>query len=257
MRHTRSLLPGLFTCTLFLAGACPLPPAAADETASGAAGATATGQTVLVELYTSQGCYSCPPADAYLADLAKREDVTALSLHVDYWDYLGWTDSFGRPAHTDRQYAYRDALGTRSVYTPQMVIQGVHDAVGSRPADVTRAIDASMKTLDAVRIRITRDKGMLKATLSPAAEATPGIVWVARYSVAETVEIPRGENAGKTLTYHNVVDSLEQIAVWQGRGAETVMLPQPGSGEGVAVWVQAGGVGPVFAAAHYEPGGGD
>lgn len=216
---------------------------------------TPRAEPVLVELFTSQGCSACPPADAVLARLAERADVVALSLHVDYWDYLGWRDSFASPEMTARQYAYRGALGTRVVYTPQMVIEGRADVVGSRDEAVGAAVEAALAEPDAARIRIYSDGGMLKADLLPGAADGPsgGTVWVARYERKATVEVARGENRGRALDYANVVESLERIGDWPGRDAEAVMLPQPGPGEGIAVWVQSAGTGPVIAAAKHEP----
>jgi len=217
-----------------------------------AASAEGVGSAILVELFTSQGCHSCPPADAHLGELAGRDGVAALSMHVDYWDYLGWRDSFGSRAFTKRQYGYRENFGARAVYTPQMVINGRLEAVGSRTRDVAAALEAAAAVPPVLEIAIKRDGGMLKATLMPGETRTPGIVWVARYSKSETVDISRGENRGKTLTYHNVVKSLERIGAWAGTAEETVMLPQPDPGEGVAVWVQAGETGPVHSASYYE-----
>jgi hypothetical protein len=208
---------------------------------------------VLVELFTSQGCASCPPADALLGELSERDGTVALSLHVDYWDYLGWQDSFAQAECTERQYAYRDSLGTRSVYTPQIVVHGARDVVGSRRGEVTEAIAAARAASPVMEIAILPDGGMLEAELRPVGGAAPGVVWVARYRQKATVEIARGENAGRTITYHNVVQSIERIGDWPGTTSERVMLPQPGAGEGVAVWVQADGTGRVRAAAAYEP----
>lgn len=208
---------------------------------------------VVVELFTSQGCSSCPPADAALGRLAERADVVALSLHVDYWDYLGWKDTFASPAHTKRQYAYRDRLGARVVYTPQIVVQGVKDAVGSRNAHVADLI--AMAREKGVRARITLEPagGGLVARLVPLAGRTaPGTVWIARYTRVREVDIGRGENRGRLLTYHNVVESLSDGGDWSGAEPLELALDPPALGEGVAVWLQEDRVGPILAAAKHD-----
>ncbi|MFQ5566332.1 MAG: DUF1223 domain-containing protein [Paracoccaceae bacterium] len=214
--------------------------------------AQAGGNMVVVELFTSQGCNSCPPADAVLSQLSGRDDVIALSLHVDYWDYLGWRDTFAQRQFTERQVAYRDAWRKSVVYTPQMVVQGRHDVMGSQPDDLSAAIDAALADVPPVKVMIERDGGMLKCRIEPGPERTVGIVWIAKYTKSATVEITRGENAGRTITYMNVVNSLNRIGSWAGTEPEEVSMPQPDPGEGVAVWIQAGEAGPILAAARIE-----
>ena len=214
--------------------------------------ARAGERAVVVELFTSQGCNACPPADAILAKLAGREDVIALSLHVDYWDYLGWRDTFARPEFTRRQKAYRDAWGKTVVYTPQMVVQG-RRAV---PATDLAAIEAAIREEGAreapLRVSIVRAGGMLECRIEPGPEPVTGIVWVAKYMRRATVRITRGENAGRTITYANIVTSLDRMGEWRGRVPEAVSMPQPGPGEGVAVWIQEAPMGRILAAAHIE-----
>jgi hypothetical protein len=212
----------------------------------------ADGNTVVVELYTSQGCNSCPPADDVLAQLSGRDDVIALSLHVDYWDYLGWRDTFAQHQFTQRQIAYREAWRNSVVYTPQMVVQGRDDVVGSRADDLAAAIAAAQQVEPPIKVSIERQGGMLKCRIEPGAARTVGIVWIAKYTLSETVEIDRGENAGRTITYRNVVNSLNRIGSWAGIEPEEVAMPQPGPGEGVAIWIQAGEAGPILAAAKIE-----
>ena len=214
--------------------------------------AQAGGNVVVVELYTSQGCNSCPPADEILAQLSGRDDVIALSLHVDYWDYLGWRDTFAQHQFAQRQAAYRDAWRNRVVYTPQMVVQGRYDVMGSNPDDLAAAIDAALRVEPPVKVTIERQGGMLKCRIEPGAERTVGIVWIAKYTLSATVEIDRGENAGRTITYMNVVNSLHRIGAWAGVEREDISMPQPGPGEGVALWIQAGEAGPILAAAKIE-----
>ena len=211
---------------------------------------------VLVELFTSQGCSSCPPADQILGDLTKRSDVVALSFSIDYWDYIGWRDTLATRENTLRQQAYEKSLPSHRVYTPQMVVDGVTDVVGNQRRDVTETIDN--------RVRVTRDKRVavgiaqtgdtvqvrIAAGPAPAQSAT---VWLAHTLSSRTVNIAKGENSGRVITYHNVVRSFSAVGKWSGQ-AVTLELPARGTqGEitdGVAVWVQIGGNGAVLGAAH-------
>ncbi len=214
--------------------------------------AQAEGSVVVVELYTSQGCDACPPADEVLAQLTGRDDVIALSLHVDYWDYLGWRDTFAQRQFSRRQYAYRDAWRKNVVYTPQMVVQGRDDVMGSRSDALAAAIAAAQQVEPPIKVTIERQGGMLKCRIEPGPERVVGIVWIAKYTLSATVEISRGENAGRTITYMNVVNSLNRIGSWAGIEPEEVAMPQPEPGEGVAIWIQAGEAGPILAAAKIE-----
>lgn len=176
--------------------------------------ANATDRPVLVELYTSQGCSSCPPADAFLHELAEREDVVALALHVDYWDYI-FDDLFGKAAHTKRQYGYAAAGGREMVYTPQMIINGQHDVVGNRPKDVDALIDQHAAAPGAVALELARDGGQI--TISATADQgfdVPLIVQLARYIPQQTVSIDHGENAGHTYSYINIVTDLTELGSW-------------------------------------------
>jgi hypothetical protein len=209
-------------------------------------------QPVVVELFTSQGCSSCPPADRLLAMLAEREDVIALSLHVDYWDYLGWQDTFADPKFTERQQGYRDAWSKNVVYTPQMVVQGARDVPATDAKAVAAAIASAQDGAPVIDVSVEPEDGMLKCRIAPGPEPVTGTVWMAKYSLGETVEIARGENAGRTMTYHNVVTSLMRMGKWSGSEAEDVEMPHPDPGEGVAVWIQKGRAGPILAAAKVE-----
>ncbi|MEM9371393.1 MAG: DUF1223 domain-containing protein [Pseudomonadota bacterium] len=207
---------------------------------------------VVVELFTSQGCYSCPPADDVLGKLADHEDIVALSLHVDYWDYLGWRDTFAQSAFTRRQFAYRDEMGERVVYTPQMIVQGVSPVTGSRGMSVKDAIAKVRATPDSATIDIVEAGGGLKGRIAPVNGGAKAVVYLAKYTRSQVVAIERGENGGKTLTYHNVVDMLSKLHEWPGKATYEVDLPQPGPGEGIALWIQGGAAGPILAAAKYE-----
>src|SRR5215813_7631266 len=133
--------------------------------------AQAGERPIVVELFTSEGCSSCPPADALLAELATRPDVLALSFHVDYWDRLGWKDPFSSPDATRRQQGYADRLGLATVYTPQIVVDGKWQAVGSDRAEVEQALGAARRSREAVPITLAVDQGQAHVTLGQAAEA--------------------------------------------------------------------------------------
>ena len=195
---------------------------------------------VVVELFTSQGCSSCPPADRLLSKLAERDDVIALALHVDYWDYIGWEDRFADPAYTKRQRAYARARGERMIYTPQMVIGGTQNVVGTRPDEVLAALDAVASAGPALSARREGERIRIEA---PALEVPqPLVVHLVRLDPAETVAISRGENAGRVIDYTNIVTSWEALGVWDGTAPlalETalmgdepcvVLLQEPGPG---------------------------
>ena len=200
--------------------------------------ANAADNVVLVELFTSQGCSSCPPADANLGQLVDREDVLALSLHVDYWDYLGWKDTFASRDHTQRQIAYRDAMGARVIYTPQMIVHGRFDVPGYRPDQIDEAIGSAHRVPRDASIAIRPEGGMLKAVITTTGQARKCTIWVAAFNRSETVEIQRGENAGEQITYHNIVENLMRVGTRVGNAPQEVALPQPDGDGGVAVWLQ-------------------
>ena len=203
---------------------------------------------VVVELYTSQGCSSCPPADALLHDLAKRDDVIALALHVDYWDYIGWKDVFGNPAHAERQRDYAAAAGKRMVYTPQMVIGGKDHVVGTKPMQIADLIMSHSQAPDPIKVTVSRDGKMLKIATTGTGRVGPVDVHVVRYSERETVRITRGENRGRTLTYANVVRAFDTIGNWS-RGDALDITAEISGDLPVAVLVQEPGQGAILGAA--------
>lgn len=224
-------------------------------------GPVRAGETpVVVELYTSQGCSSCPPADETLAGIAGRDDVIALAMHVDYWDYLGWRDTFAQRAFTERQAGYRDAWQKNVLYTPQVIVHGRQSVNGLQPAQLDRAIEEARAAETPARLTLQREGDMVKCLIEPQAGAVSGAgpaqasgtIWIAKYTRQATVSIDRGENAGRTITYVNVVSSLDRIGTWSGEEIEDVAMPQPGPGEGVAIWLQQGDSGPILAAAKLE-----
>ncbi|MCR8726309.1 DUF1223 domain-containing protein [Frigidibacter sp. ROC022] len=204
---------------------------------------------VVVELYTSQGCSSCPPADALLEKLAARSDVLALALHVDYWDYIGWKDTFASPQYTQRQKLYARAAGHRTIYTPQMVIEGQDHVVGFRPMEVADLISRHRDVAPEAGITLSRDGDQLTVRLSPTGKVSgPLVVQLIRFTPSQDVEIERGENAGKRIHYANVVTEWSRIGEWDGRADMAIEAPAAGDA-GVAVIVQKKDMGPIVAAA--------
>lgn len=180
---------------------------------------------VVVELYTSQGCNSCPPADALLGRLAQRKDVMALSFHVDYWDYLGWKDPFALRDSTMRQRSYARHFRRGYVYTPQMVIDGRAEVVGTRAGSVEAAIQAARKRGGALAIGFEKDaNGAHVAVLPDAAKAEPATVYMVLFDKSHTTDIKRGENGGKSLTYHHVVRAIRKVGRYDGKA---VRVPLP------------------------------
>ncbi|MGH1413024.1 MAG: DUF1223 domain-containing protein [Pelagimonas sp.] len=203
---------------------------------------------VVVELFTSQGCSSCPPADALLHDLAGRDDVIPLALHVDYWDYIGWKDVFAKAQFTKRQKGYARAGGWRTIYTPQMVINGAEDVVGSRPMKVTDLIRKHSKQAPRVDLNVSRSGGKLLITARALQTGEPCDIHIVRYEPLQDVKITRGENAGRSLTYSHIVKDWQKVARWDGQGTYQSQLPLKGKGP-VVVILQEPGHGAIVAAA--------
>ncbi len=190
----------------------------------GAAGvAAAADNPAVVELFTSQGCSSCPPADALLSKLAQEPGVIALSLPVDYWDYIGWKDTFASPANTARQKAYAAARGDNHVYTPQAVINGLMHAVGSDRTEVSTARALSFGEKGALKVPMSvgddGDKLVVRAGGAAAGSAKWGALWLFQVTKSRAVAIGRGENSGHSVTYTNIVRSTRKIGDWSGAAA--------------------------------------
>jgi hypothetical protein len=222
-----------------------------------AAAGEAQKQPILVELFTSQGCSSCPPADQLLGTIKGREDVVALSFNVDYWDYIGWRDTLARHENTLRQQAYEKILPSHRVYTPQMVIDGVLDAVGNQRSDVLDAIARRAAEVQGKRVHVglTQTGDTVEVRIGALAGAKPSTVWLAHTISSRAVNIGDGENSGKTVTYHNAVRDFAAVGKWSGE-ALTLTLPARGAAgeitDGVAVWVQTGNPGPIVGAAQIK-----
>lgn len=218
---------------------------------AGAARADRTARPAVVELYTSQGCSDCPPADAQLGQLARRSDVLALAFHVDYWDDAGWRDRFELPVAKERQFAYVRHSGSDWVYTPQMIVDGTSDMVGGNVAGVERLLAAPRL---GVPVRIVAGDAELEVDVD--AGSGPAVAEVTLLSfVREAVTaIGRGENAGRTLKEYNIVRSCTTLGDWHGEAtAFRVPLSQlPRDAERVAVLLQKKGPGPIIGAAQAD-----
>ena len=167
---------------------------------------------VVVELFTSQGCSSCPPADALLAELAGTEGVIALALHVDYWDYLGWTDSFAAPRYTERQRAYAKAAKSRTIFTPEMVVQGSERLKGHDGERIRERMAAHRMRDAPVGLTIEPDGDALAIRIEPREDDVgPADVHVVRFIEEEVVAIEAGENAEQTVTYSNIVTDWQTV----------------------------------------------
>ncbi|MER9618103.1 DUF1223 domain-containing protein [Mesorhizobium sp. M0207] len=206
----------------------------------------AAGQTLtVVELFTSQGCSSCPPANANLIKVRDRPGVLALSFNVTYWDYLGWKDTFGKEEFTQRQVRYEPSLGRSGPFTPQVVVNGRADAVGARPGEIEQLISSGGHA-DGPSLSLAGGKVSIGAGPVPGGKTD---VWLVRYGKG-IVDVPvaRGENTGRTLPHANVVHSLTRLGSWTG-DATALPLPAATGGLSTAVLVQVPGGGPILAAA--------
>lgn len=216
------------------------------------AGQAVADRPVVIELFTSQGCSSCPPADALLGELAERDDVLPLALHVDYWDYIGWKDEFADPGHAERQRGYSRAAGMRTIYTPQMVVSGQDHVVGYKPMKVADLIAKHREVPAVAIVDATRTGDAVSVSVAPSGDG-PGqsFVVLVTYQPKETVAIRRGENAGRTYTYHNIVSDMAVLGLWDGQSTfdKTVNVPADGS---YAVIVQTGEAGAIIAAARVD-----
>jgi hypothetical protein len=216
---------------------------------------------VVVELFTSQGCNSCPPADAYLGKLARRPSLLTLAFHVDYWNYIGWTDPFARPWATARQRGYQRSLNQPYIYTPQMVVDGAAQGIGSEPATIDALIRAAQEKPASPHPDLAlrwREDGALLVDVG-AGESPPKIpadIWLIGYDRPHETSVPRGENAGQTLTDYQVVRSYRKLGGWPGWSLELIVpsaeITALGNG-GIAVLVQSGELGPILAAATIVP----
>lgn len=181
----------------------------------------------VIELFTSQGCSSCPAADKLLGELSSDPSLVTMSLAVDYWDYLGWKDTLALHGHSNRQRAYAEARGDRDVYTPQVVINGIVHVLGSDKAAIEKAITQTRHNAAVLSLPVSLAIADGKVTVSvPAAkdDHRSGEVWLCPITSKVSVQIGRGENRDQTLTYHNVVRRWVKLGDWSGK-AENFSLP--------------------------------
>ncbi len=243
----------LATLALALSVGCP--------SAMAAEGKQGQIRTV-IELFTSQGCSSCPPADALLKTYTDKDGVLALSFNVDIWDSLGWKDTLATPQFTQRQRAYAQTRGDGQVYTPQTIVNGMTHAVGSDRA----AIDGEIKTTGsqakdmrvALAVAPEGDGVVIEAPAWTAARSAPvtATLWLVKFTPRIEVAVKRGENSGRSISYHNVVRELVSVGSWRGETASVKLTRTklegctPGT---CAVLLQQGGTGSVLGAAWVPP----
>lgn len=212
---------------------------------------------VVVELFTSQGCGACPPANAYLEELAKQQDILALSWNVDYWDFKGWPDTLARPESSQRQRSYNKRLGQPGVYTPEMVVQGAHHLRGSdRAAVETLLVRIRREQPAPIDIDARRDGRAVSLRIADAGHGMPAAscdIVLVQYAFSKTVPIDAGDNEGLSVTYTNVVDKFETIGTWDGRAAEMQIDAGRLGKEGNVILLQDGTGGPILAAKVLAP----
>jgi len=229
MSPRRALLPALAAAVAVLAiGALP---AGAEPRA-------------VVELFTSQGCSSCPPADRLLGELARDPSLVTMSLPIDYWDYIGWKDTLAKPRHSARQRFYAKTRGDGEVFTPQVVVNGLTHAVGNDKAAIEQAIAQSRRDGAALSLPVKlaiADGKLNVSVLAANSESASGEVWLCALGKAIPVAIGRGENSGHTVTYHNVVRRWVKLGDWTGTARNfTVPLADFEAADAMAVIVQSG-----------------
>jgi hypothetical protein len=234
--------------------AAPSAPSSAPNAADGELKTTPV--RAVVELFTSQGCSSCPPADALLKTLADDPSIIALSLPVDYWNYLGWKDTFASPRNSERQRNYARARGDGAIYTPQAVINGLLHVNGASKDAIEQAIDVTSKTAGPqhIPVKFWQERNTLNFAMGseePGHRAREATIWLGVVQNSGSVDIKQGENGGKTLTYTNIVRELTPIGLWKGQPVE-VQLPRAALMQAevqkIVVLVQEGRSGPILGA---------
>ena len=214
--------------------------------------ARAAQAPVVVELFTSQGCSSCPPADAFLTELRAMPGVIALTYHVDYWDYLGWKDTLGGPEFSQRQYDYAKARGDMDVYTPQMIVNGEHHFVGSQKDKVRAALEEAQRQTFPIGLALLEGERDIAIEIGAGAVVGDATLWVLPLAPRMSVKILKGEIAGREIEYHNVVRKILPAGMWTGK-PERITLPKAGvfppECTGCVALLQKGKVGPVLGAA--------
>lgn len=186
-------------------------------------------------------------------ELVKRSDVIALSVHVDYWDYIGWKDAFADPAHTARQKAYAHLGGRNMVYTPQMIVNGVADVVGAKPMELADVINRFAAQPASAQLQVTRQGGVvqIEATRTEYTPAGPMVIQMVHFDAQRQVQITRGENAGRDITYVNVVDGWQNLGEWRADSPLSLTASIPAEGS-AAILIQEPGPGRIIAAARLD-----
>jgi len=225
-------------------------------TGTGRAGEDQAAAPTVIELFTSQGCSSCPPADELLYEMASRDGVVAISWHVTYWDYFGWKDPFATGWSTDRQTGYRGKFARGYVYTPQMVIDGEHDVVGSRRGEVKRAVSASRAAApQRIKVNLDRDAASaeLVVTFTPHRLDRSLDIWLVGYSGIHETKVSRGENRGATLRNTHIARTMHSLGTWDGADT-TLRVPLPAHEDvaGFAVLLQEPDQGAIRGAAKLD-----
>ena len=207
---------------------------------------------VVVELFSSQGCEKCPPANQLLADLAKEKNILALSWHVDYWDFRGWKDTLADPDFTWRQEHYNKSLGRKGVYTPQIIINGRRQVVGSNKLDLYQTIQAAVIANELpITVRLNTGPKGLQVTISGSENYTGALIKLIWFDSLQKIKIGAGANAGKTIAYANVVRTARNLGQWDGDQitlAIDLNDSARGGADGLAIIVQDGETGPILGA---------
>jgi len=211
---------------------------------------------VVVELFTSQGCSSCPPADNFLGDLAQRPDVLALAFHVDYWDYIGWKDPYAFHEATERQRKYSHNFALSYIYTPQMVVNGVAQGVGSDRIDIDALITkaAAHPAARPAFMLERRSDGSVIVHVGAGEAKKPATIWLACFDREQVTKVLRGENGGSTLTNYHVVRDFESLGTWKGTAVDLAVPPAEVAefmnepNRGIAALLQVDGTGQILAA---------
>ncbi len=210
----------------------------------------------VLELFTSQGCSSCPAADKLLSAYDARDDVIALAYHVDYWDYIGWRDVFGSADNSDYQRAYAKAQRQTRIYTPQLMVNGTQDVVGSRSTEVKAAVAAADLP---VPVTLSANADMLDVRIDADAQQKESVIWLVKFRDRAEVEIERGELAGRTFDYTQIVTGRQVLGMWEPETGAHVKLPLSevvgADNDGAVILVQeeAGGLpGRIIGAASFK-----
>lgn len=210
----------------------------------------------VLELFTSQGCASCPKADAMLTEMSKRPDVLALAYHVDYWDYIGWEDTFGTKENSDRQRDYAESWGSSRIFTPQLVVNGKGGLVGSKRDAVTNALGGASLPLDVKLVEAADD--MLQISVPGKPGQADAMIWLVTFLDHADVTIERGENEGKKVAYTQIVTGRQVLGMWKADAGAELTLPLSevltGRSNGAVILIQAdrGGLpGPILGAASF------